>query len=121
MDVLLKMDNAPFRLAKGTPGVVTETGPGRLRVSFRKGSLGAHYFVADTSNKTGGLYYIAVKNENDLGYQKMNEIHQRTFVREGVKYELIYGTSAYLDVNESQLQDIISSRGVIEGREIRGN
>ena len=120
MDVLLKMDNAPFRLVKGTPGVVTETGPGWLRVSFRKGGQGA-YFVADTSNKTGGLYYLAVRNENDSGYQKLNEIRQRTFVREGVKYELIYGTGAYLDVNESQLQNVIDSRSVIEGREVPGN
>jgi hypothetical protein len=112
---LIKQDGVPMRIERGTPGLATEVGPNWLRVSFQKGNPGV-YFLADPNDRIRGYYYVGVKSQESGGIQRLMDIPERKFVRDGVTYEVIIGPSAALLVSEGDVEKIVESRKLIQGQ-----
>jgi hypothetical protein len=95
-------------LPKGTPGVVVDSGPDWLRVSFEKGGAGVH-FVTD-ANRPEDLYWFATEVEGKTGFYKLSVLPRDVLLRDGQQYAVLEGADAVLYVDRKDLEELIKSR-----------
>jgi len=104
-----------FALSKETPGLLVEAGPDFLRVSFRKGGVGA-LFLADSTKEHYDFYYLATEVEGG-GFQKLEDVKDGVLRLDGVEFKILAGSSAHLVVDWKELTDLFETLSVrLEGR-----
>jgi len=101
-------------LPKGTPGVVVDSGPDWLRVSFEKGGAGVQ-FVAD-ANRPEDLYWFATEVDGKSGFYKLSALPHTMLLRDGQHYVVVEGADAVLFVDKRDLEKLIKSRRHVQGQ-----
>ena len=99
----------------GTPGVVTETGPDWLRVSFSPGGEGA-YFAIVPDPSSDSAYWIATRVDGSSEPKRLKDLDPKVIHTSAGDFRLIYGDGARLMINSEQLQELIEKRTHLEGR-----
>jgi hypothetical protein len=100
-------------LKEGTPGVVLDTGPTWLRVSFQQGGKGI-FFV--TVPERESAYWLATKLED--GQLAAMRDQPTRLLSDGIDtYRVVFGSNARLLVNGKELQRLIATRTTLQGRE----
>ncbi len=100
---------------RGTRGVVTDTGPHWLRVSFGAGD--GVLFLADPNAKPDSVYLLATDGDAGQPPRRVQDLEDRV-VRVGARrFRVIYGGSARLLINDGDLERLIEARPHAPGRE----
>jgi hypothetical protein len=105
---------------RDTPGVATEVGRDRIKVTFRKGSSGVT-FLSDTkaTNDIYQYYFLATKEQGSDTIRKVADVPGGVLLHEGVAYTVAEGYNAVLMVDSEQLQELINKRKIGPGVEIK--
>lgn len=104
-----------FRLTKDTPGVVVDSGPDFLRVSFREGGSGA-MFITDLSKQHDDYYYLATE-EPGGSLQKLDDAKDGVLRQDGVEFKIVNGNASHLLVDPDELRELFETVSVkVEGR-----
>ena len=106
-------------LPRMTPGVATGAGPNWIKVSFREGGADIP-FIADP-NEYDGRYWIASEVEGTKDFKKIVGLPDKTFVYNGVRYQMVSGSEAILLVDWEGWKRVVETRKVSEGRRPGGN
>jgi hypothetical protein len=102
-------------LPEETPGVVTEAGPGWLRVSFQEGGSGVH-FVTVVSGAGDSAYWLATEVEGREGFRRLKDLPEKILRVQGTGYRVVHGANARLLIDGEDLQRLIERRTHITGR-----
>jgi len=104
-----------FSLTRDTPGMVVDSGPDFLRVSFREGGTGA-MFITDLSKKHDDYYYLATE-EPGGALQKLDDAQDGVLRQDGVEFKIVSGNASHLLVDPRELQELFEAVSVkVEGR-----
>jgi hypothetical protein len=100
-------------LKRETPGVVVDTGPTWLRVSFQAGGRGV-YFA--TVPERESAYWVATRLEN--GQLEPIKEQPEHLLSDGIDtFRLVYGSNARLLISGKDLQRLIGERTHLKGRQ----
>lgn len=99
-----------------TPGVATSEGPNWIKVSFREGGVDVP-FVTDLK-LPDGRYWIASEIDGGKEFKKIVDLAEKSFLHQGVRYNLVSGTDAMLLVDWETWNSVVETRKVTEGRRV---
>lgn len=102
-------------VAKDTPGLVTEIGPKWLRVSFEEGGSGARFITAGAERNDA--YWLATEVEGRPGLHMVKELPEKILLHEGTRLRVVYGANARLLISTKDLEELITKRRHLKGRE----
>lgn len=128
-DVLAQTASPKQRTPTGTsvvlvprdiPGVATAVGRDWIRVTFRKGGHGVP-FLSDIASTTDAylLYSLATTVEGSDQLRKVADVPNNVAYYEGNAYTIAQGYNAVLMVDSEQLQELINTRKLGPGVEIK--
>ena len=100
-------------LREGTPGVVVDSGPDWIRVSFQEGGTGVR-FVAD-GGKPEDLYWLATQTDSSPRLSKLNVLSDKVLLHDGERYSVVEGADAVLFIDRDDLEKLINSRPHLTG------
>ena len=105
---------------KDTPGVATDVGSDRIKVTFRTGSTGVLFFSDTTApNDVYLLYSLATTVEGSDTIRKVADMPGHTALYHGVPYTVAEGYDSILMVDSDQLQALINKRKIGVGVEAK--
>jgi hypothetical protein len=102
-----------------TPGVATEVGPDRIRVSFRDGSDGVYFLATDMQRGGDAVYWLATEVPGRAGLQRVMDLDEKVLVTPDGEFELLRGYDARLLVSLKDLERLIEGRAHVPGRKTR--
>lgn len=98
-----------------TPGMITETGPDWVRVSFQRGGSGV-FFATVVTGAGDSAYWLATEVEGREGLRRMRDLDEKILRVGGAAYRLEHGVNARLLIDGKDLENLIKQRTHIPGR-----
>ena len=98
-----------------TAGIVVDLGENWIRVSFEERGPGA-VFLTDPPKREDG-YWLATELESGAGYRKLTDLEKPILRQAGGEYRVIVGVDAFLIVEDDAIEELLSQRRHLEGRE----
>jgi len=98
---------------KGTLGAAVSTGSNWIRVRFQEDGPGVP-FVADPNREGGSAYLLGTETAEGV-YDRVANRPDKILAVAGQNYRVVYGESAQLFIDGSDLQDLIERRSILEG------
>ena len=98
-----------------TPGMITETGPDWVRVSFQRGGSGV-FFATVVTGGGDSAYWLATEVEGRDGLRRMRDLDEKILRVGDAAYRLKHGSNARLLIDGKDLENLIKARTHVPGR-----